>query len=205
MELFSPASDCHFVIPSNPDVRYFEWLAPLFDLVHPGADADELAAGLALADRDVERVIDVGGGTGRAVRAIRADERAVVDAARSMLARAHRYGLGAIRGDATRLPVASESVDAVLVVDALHHFPDARATIREVARVLRPGGVVVLREFDPSTLRGRAVVGFEHLVGFDSAFFAPDELTTVLTDAGLAAMAPERGFEYTAVGKKPRE
>lgn len=188
--------------PSNPDVTYFEWMAPLFDLAHPGADADALHAGLALAKRDVSRVIDVGGGTGRATRAIQADERIVVDAAEGMVTRAHRHGLGAIRGDSTRLPVADESVDAVLIVDALHHFPDARSTIEEVARVLRSGGVVVIREFDPGTLRGRAVVGFEHLIGFDSTFYAPGELTGMATDAGMEATVSDQGFEFTVVARK---
>lgn len=188
--------------PSNPDVTYFEWMAPLFDLAHPGADAEALQAGLALAERDVSRVIDVGGGTGRGTRAIDADERIVVDAASGMVNRAYRHGLGAIRGDSTRLPIAEESVDAILIVDALHHFPDARATFEEVARVLRPGGVVVIREFDPGTLRGRAVVGFEHLIGFGSTFYQPRELTGLATDAGMEATVSDEGFEFTLVARK---
>ena len=186
--------------PSNPDVAYFDRLAPLFDLAHPGADAAALRMGLSYAEREVDRVLDVGGGTGRAVRTLPTTDRVVVDAAAGMVNRARRHGLEAVQGDATRLPIATASTDAVLIVDALHHFPDPQATLAEIARILKPGGVAVVREFDRSTLRGKAVVGFEHLIGFDSTFFTPDELATMLSTAGLNAAIPERGFQYTVVG-----
>ena len=46
----------------------------------------------------------------------------------------------------TRLPIASESVDAAIVMDALHHVPDVPAVFREAFRVLVPGGVFLLAE-----------------------------------------------------------
>jgi SAM-dependent methyltransferase len=49
-------------------------------------------------------------------------------------------------GDMTRLPVATGSIDAVMVVDALHHVPDVPAVFREVYRVLAEGGQFLLAE-----------------------------------------------------------
>jgi ubiquinone/menaquinone biosynthesis C-methylase UbiE len=49
-------------------------------------------------------------------------------------------------GDMTTLPVASGSMDAVLVMDALHHVPDVPAVFREAFRVLAEGGQFVLAE-----------------------------------------------------------
>jgi SAM-dependent methyltransferase len=49
-------------------------------------------------------------------------------------------------GDMTRLPVTTGSMDAVIVVDALHHVPDAPAVFREVHRVLAEGGQFILAE-----------------------------------------------------------
>jgi SAM-dependent methyltransferase len=45
-----------------------------------------------------------------------------------------------LRGDATALPIASGSVDFVYSNGVLHHIPDTAAAVREIHRVLRPGG-----------------------------------------------------------------
>jgi len=50
------------------------------------------------------------------------------------------------QGDATRLPLANAAFDCVLLSGGVHHVGDRRGLFREVARLLRPGGVVVFRE-----------------------------------------------------------
>lgn len=197
------------------DVGAFDRLARLYDLAMPSADRRVLARGLSAAERDVERVLDVGGGSGRAARALREppDERpgspeaagrdfVVVDAAPGMLSVARRHGLPAVCGDAGRLPFRDASVDAVVIVDALHHFLDRRAAVADAAAVLRPGGVLVVREVDPTTVLGRVVVAAERALGFDSSFLPPDELAALLAEVGLAPAVPDRGFGYTVVGVK---
>jgi ubiquinone/menaquinone biosynthesis C-methylase UbiE len=49
-------------------------------------------------------------------------------------------------GDMTALPIRTGSMDAVVVVDALHHVPDVPAVFREAYRVLAPGGQFLLAE-----------------------------------------------------------
>jgi SAM-dependent methyltransferase len=49
--------------------------------------------------------------------------------------------------DATRLGFADASFDLVVAQNVFHHIPDWRAAVREVARVLRPGGIVVWDDF----------------------------------------------------------
>lgn len=179
----------------------FDRLARPYDLLMPSADRERLARGLDGAERPVERVLDVGGGPGRALRKVDAPLRAVVDPAGGMVRRARGHGLGAVRGDGTRMPVRTASVDAVLVTDALHHVGDQRALLAETTRVLRPGGILVVREFDPTTARGRVLVAVERLVGFDSVFRPPDRLASMVADAGLVPSVRERGFGYTVTGR----
>ncbi|GAC1596216.1 MAG: hypothetical protein NVS4B10_05100 [Myxococcales bacterium] len=57
-----------------------------------------------------------------------------------------RSGVHAACADATRLPFASCSFDSVLIRDLLHHVPDRGAVLEEAARVLKPGGRLVLIE-----------------------------------------------------------
>lgn len=182
------------------DVVAFDRFAPLYDLFMWSADADALRKGLACADRDVERLVEVGGGSGRAAGTVGAT---VLDPARGMLERARGRGLEAVQGDAATLPFATESVDAVLVVDALHHFGDHDAAFAEMARVLAPGGVLVVQEFDRSTRRGRLLELGEHLVGFDSRFYTADELLEALETVGLDARPLEYGFDMLFAGVKP--
>ncbi|WP_327051790.1 class I SAM-dependent methyltransferase [Halomicrococcus gelatinilyticus] len=182
------------------DVAPFDRFARFYDRFTPSADADLLAAGLAQADRPVERVVDVAGGTGRAVRAIDVPERLVVDASDGMLRQAHSNGLESVRGNAARLPLADGSVDAAIISDALHHVADVNGALGEAARVLRPGGVLVVREYNPATLRGTVLVWGERIVGFDSEFLTPDDLVERLDDVGLTPRVRNRDFDYTVAG-----
>jgi len=185
----------------NRDVRAFDRFAPLYDLLMPATDPVALRKGLACADRELERLVEVGGGSGRAAREVGAT---VLDPARGMLERARGRGLEAIRGSADDLPLSDGAVDAVLVVDAFHHFPGHERCLAEAARVLAPGGVLVLREFDRGTRRGRLTARFEDVVGFDSQFYTVEELLAAVDAAGLDARPVEYGFEMTVVGVKTR-
>ncbi|WP_277552827.1 class I SAM-dependent methyltransferase [Halobaculum limi] len=187
------------------DVGFFDRIAPLYDVVMPRAKPEDLRAGIAFAHRPVETVLDVGGGTGRASRTLRelGIEATVVDFSPGMLRRAHDDGISAVRGDAGRLPVPDGVVDAVVITDALHHFPDPAGALGEAARVIAPGGVVVIREFDPTTARGRLLEGVESVARMDSQFFAAETLAGLLTEAGLRGTVVDPGFGYTVAGVKP--
>ncbi|MFB6073659.1 MAG: class I SAM-dependent methyltransferase [Haloarculaceae archaeon] len=185
----------------SPDVATFDRFARAYDYAMPRAREERLREGLSVATRERRRVLDLAGGPGRAVRALDPPAPLVVDAAPGMVRRAHRRGVPGIVGDAGRLPLADETVDAVLLVDALHHLPDWPATVREAARVLRPGGAFVVVDFDPSTLRGRALAAGEHLFGMESQFAGPDEVAALLSDAGLDASVVTTGFTYVVAGR----
>jgi ubiquinone/menaquinone biosynthesis C-methylase UbiE len=186
------------------DVRFFDRVARLYDLAMPSVQRGALLDGLSRAERPVNHVLDVGGGSGRAATTLDAPDRqvTVVDVSRGMLSRARGRGLACVRGDARTLPVADDAVDAVTIVDALHHMPEQRTVLADVARVLAPGGVLVIREFDPGTVLGRMVDVAEDVAQMGSIFTGPDDLARAVEQAGLDAQVLDRGFDYTVVGVK---
>jgi len=111
-------------------------------------------------------VIDVGCGTGRALPPLRAavgPDGAVIalDLTPEMLAMARPACAAAsgalILGDARSLPLPDGAVDAIFAAGLVHHLPDPQAGLLELARVTRPGGLLVL--FHPS---GRAALAARH-------------------------------------------
>lgn len=187
------------------DVGFFDRIAGLYDLLAPAASAADLAPAFDRATRPVDRVLDLAGGTGRVADTLAAAgyDTLVADVSRGMLSRARTRGLPVVQADAGRLALRDDAVDAAVVVDAYHHLPDQPAALVEAARVVAPGGVVAVQDFDPSTLRGRGVVAAERLAGMGSRFAPADAVAAELTRAGLRSRALERGFVYTVVGVVP--
>ncbi|MBU4231287.1 MAG: class I SAM-dependent methyltransferase [Desulfobacterales bacterium] len=88
-------------------------------------------------------------------------------------------------GDASTLPYRDGVLDAVFGFGVLHHLPDWRAGVREIARVLKPGGIYFLEEFYPqfyqNFLARRLFLHPEH-----DRFYSHD----------LQAALAEAGFEF---------
>jgi SAM-dependent methyltransferase len=61
-------------------------------------------------------------------------------------ARLDESGARAVNADATRLPIRDASIDGVISVEAAFHFPSRARFFAEVARVLRPGGVLAMSD-----------------------------------------------------------
>jgi ubiquinone/menaquinone biosynthesis C-methylase UbiE len=147
----------------NVDRDLFEDWAPVYDesllqplLFVPTHDAvlDAAAgAGARLVD-----VLDLGCGTGRLLG--RASERwpdarlVGIDVASKMIAKAKgKYG-GDTRfrfevADAASLPLEPASIDVAMSTLSFHHWGDQVGGLRQVARVLRPGGVFILADIRP--------------------------------------------------------
>lgn len=187
------------------DVWFFDRFAPYYDRLMADADDEAIGAGLSEAERDVDSVIDLAGGTGRVLPGLELDDPVVADASRPMLAEAHASGYTTVQGDAAALPVADDAVDAILIVDALHLMSAVDEVLDEAARALKPGGVLVVREIDPSTTKGRMLRTIEHLVGFRSTFLTPDDVSGHLSAAGFDARVPRAEWKYTATGVLPTE
>jgi ArsR family transcriptional regulator len=174
--------------------------------VRKGAEWDEMSA-LDLPAAAVERallallpaeglgrVLDIGTGTGRLLELLapRVSAGLGVDASRAMLALARarlaRPGLThcAVRlADMYRLPLPDGGFDLVLLHMVLHHAEDPAAALAEAARVLRPGGRLVVVDLAPHD-NAEALQRLAHRwPGFSDA-----GMRGLLADAGLSASDP---------------
>jgi SAM-dependent methyltransferase len=129
------------------------------------------------------RALDAGCGSGRNLLELNRRGTAVgVDLAPEALAFCRLRKVQALRGDLLRLPFSDDRFDVVTSFDVLYHrwVEDDRATVRELARVLRPGGVLLVRVPALSWLWGAhdAAVHSRHR-------YTRRELESVLSDAGL--------------------
>jgi len=112
------------------------------------------------ADHGGERVVEVGCGLGLdGSRFVEGGARYVgIDQSDVPVRTARRtfdlLGLngGIVQGDATALPIASATVDFVYSFGVLHYIPDTARAVREIHRVLRPGGRCLVMLYHRSSL-----------------------------------------------------
>lgn len=100
-------------------------------------------------------VLEVGCGTGLILHRVEQFARRGVgiDLSGGMLEKAAARGLGVAQASATELPIASESVDVAYSFKVLAHIPDIQGALREMARVVRPGGYVIAEFYNARSVR----------------------------------------------------
>ncbi len=139
----------------------FDRVAPRYDLANAvlslGQDAHWRRVTAAAARPAGRRVADIAAGPGNvAEELLKAGAAHVlaIDLSHNMLAEGKKRGLPDvtwINGDAQALPLADDSVDAVTISFGLRNLTDPALGLAEFARVLRPGGDLVIAEFAAPT------------------------------------------------------
>ncbi|GAA4723919.1 metalloregulator ArsR/SmtB family transcription factor [Sphingomonas lutea] len=138
--------------------RYFAGHAEVWDQIrslHVAESDVERAIDRALGARPLGTLIDIGTGTGRMIELLgpRATQAIGIDRSSEML-RLARVKLEAAgissslrQGDMYALPLADASADSVVIHQVLHYAHSPAAAIAEAARVLAPGGTLLVVDF----------------------------------------------------------
>lgn len=171
--------------------RYEAWFRTPTGRVVLETEVDLVA--VLLAPQAGEVLLDAGCGTGLFSRELPAAGVRVagLDRSRPMLTAAARAGLLAVRGDLRALPFPDERFDRTVSVTAVEFTRDAERVVRELFRVTRPGGVVVvatLNRLSPWARRRerRARVDGGSIFR-DAVFRSPAELLALAPVAGTVA------------------
>jgi ubiquinone/menaquinone biosynthesis C-methylase UbiE len=172
--------------------KYFREHATEWDRIrklHVADAAVEDAIRAALANRTFRSLLDLGTGTGRMLELFGPGiERGLgLDLSLDMLLlardRLERAGLkhcSVRQGDIYDLPLPDRSFDAVIIHQVLHFLDDGGRAIREAARVLKPGGSLLVVDFAPHELEFLREQHAHRRLGF-----ASEMVTQWMTAAGL--------------------
>jgi demethylmenaquinone methyltransferase / 2-methoxy-6-polyprenyl-1,4-benzoquinol methylase len=161
-----------------------------------------------------QRVLDVGAGTGVSTQELAASGAYAVglDLSIGMLqaGRRVRPGVPLLAGDALRLPFPDAAFDAVTISFALRNVVDPTAALRELARVTRPGGRLVVCEFSHPTAETFRRVYLSYLMRSlpavarrvssnpDAYVYLAESIRAWPDQAGLATLVGAAGWQGVA-------
>jgi len=196
--------------------RYFASLAADWDALrslHVAESEVEAAIGRALADRPIGRLVDIGTGTGRMLQLFGpgAEQALGIDRSPEMLrlarAKLAAAGLDAElrQGDMYALPLPSGAADTVIIHQVLHFAQNPAAAVAEAARLLGPGGRLVIVDFAPHEREELRSADAHVRLGF-----ADDAMLKNLAEAGLDGRVVQHleGGELTVtiwLGERPEK
>ena len=100
-------------------------------------------------------------------------------------------------GDSEALPFAAESFDAVICANSFHHYPNPQKFFDGAARVLRPGGRLILRDYTAAKpvlwLMNHTEMPLANLIGHgDVRAYAAEEVRAFCVNAGLEVLTLEK-------------
>jgi ArsR family transcriptional regulator len=185
--------------------RYFEGHAEVWDQIrslHVAESEVERAIDRALGGRPLGRLVDIGTGTGRMIELFgpRSSQATGIDRSSEML-RLARVKLEAAgiasslrQGDMYALPLADESADSIIIHQVLHYAHSPATAIAEAARVLAPGGILLVVDFAAHDREELRTSDAHIRLGFDD-----DVMRSWFASAGLAVDEIEhlKGGELT--------
>lgn len=171
-----------------PIIDHFGLMAPHYDRLASFRRGERMAELLRLPTRG--SILDAAGGTGRVAQhlAPQAGLAIVIDVSQPMLRQAAaKPSLVVVQAEVENLPLPRRSQARIVMVDAFHHLRDQERALAEMARVLEPGGCLVILEPDVRRLGVRLIALAERLLLMRSRFRHGEEIAGMAMRLGLVS------------------
>ncbi len=184
--------------PAQYDVLAGEWWRPrgAFEPLHWLAKARA-----ALIPQGTGVLLDVACGGGLLAPHVRGYRHVGVDIGDQATRIARKHGIETARGDVLRLPVRDESADVVVAGEVFEHVRDLDGMVREIARVLKPGGTLVCDTLADTRICKTVMVTIaERLPVVPSGIHDPD---LFVDPARLTAICDKNGIDLKVRGLRP--
>lgn len=156
-----------------------------------------------------DKILDVGGGTGKLLSMIEQKhpdiEFILLDVSKAMMKHSPRSNQKVL-GKACRAPFDSNSFNTVITTDALHHFHNKKQALKEMVRLTKPEGTIVILEFDPNSFVTKFIKYGEKLFGEPTYFFEISYLKRFFKHHGLKTKIHwVNSYEYILEAKKAKK
>lgn len=186
-----------------PLFDHFGFIAPFYDRAIPLRNAQQV---IEMTGLPIEGdLLDAGGGTGRVAYAIRNYARRVVvsDLSLGMLRQAQsKNNLDLTCAHTECLPFSDETFERVIMVDALHHVCEHNETTREMWRVLKPGGRIVIEEPDITQFAVKIVALGEKIALMRSHFISAENISRLFDYSNARIRIERDGFNSWVIVDK---
>lgn len=188
----------------KPEPGHFRLLAPFYERFIQPKEPEKILDHLGLPQPG-GAVLDAGGGTGRIAQFFvgKAAQVVVADQTFAMLQEVRKKnGLAAVCSLTEEMPFADGRFCCIVMIDALHHVGNQAATIRELWRLLKPGGRIIIEEPDIRNFKVKLMALAEKLALMRSHFLSPGQVTALFDFPGASPRVETEGWTAWIIVEK---
>lgn len=178
--------------------RYYDNFMKFFKLYK----IDEIRQ--AIVFKGDEIVVDIGGGTGFLAQGLSETCNLiyVVDESEGMLSQVKvNSKIVPVIQNALNMTFESDSIDVVIIADVLHHIEQQEKLMKEVCRILKSDGRVVILDFEKNNFKTRLLIIFEYFL-FGKLYFKTSKQVIELIKDNFSIKFIDKGYFFLIVGEK---
>ena len=184
-------------------IDHFALIAPIYDRVFKSQGHKRLNELADLPEFGV--FLDAGGGTGRVAQYIKQPNSHVIvaDSSEKMLEQSGlKEGLINVCSQTEYLPFRNESFERIIMVDALHHVYDHQQTVKELYRVVKFGGKIVIEEPNIKRIPVKIIAFIEKIALMRSKFITPIQLKSFIDNEHARVKIEKEKMMYWVIIEK---